>query len=117
MNQTLIRELESTSVEEIRRKYKAGDYHIGVYTSEKQLKENVEFIERAIIYRIGNRERISCKCGCRHGYVEEFDHDGNIIQNTVCMVCSRVVEVNNVNGDFEVDEQSLINFLWNIQNA
>lgn len=104
MNQTLIKELEATPVEEIRRKYKTGEY-------SDLSASDLSLIERAVIYRIGNRERINCKCGCQHGYVEEFDHDGNIIQNTICMCCSTVVNVNRVSGDIEVNEDQSLNLL------
>lgn len=108
---SFVAELENTPVDEIRRKYKSGYYHSGVYTSEKQLKENVEFVERAVIYRIGNRESINCSCGCHRGFINEFEYEGNIIQNTVCMVCSAVVNVERVQGDIDVNEKELLSFL------
>ncbi len=104
MNQTLIRELESTSVEEIRRKYKTGVY-------SDLSAADLGLIERAVIYRIGNREQITCKCGCHRGFINEFEYDGNIIQNTVCILCSSVVDVNRISGDIEVNEDQLLNFL------
>ncbi len=118
---SFISELESTPIEEIKRRNHSGYYHRKShyaitmsypYITESQIKENVEFVERSVIYRIGNRESINCSCGCHRGFINEYEYDDNIIQNTVCMLCSAVVNVERIQGDINVDEKELLNFLW-----
>ncbi len=106
-NDDFIAELNKTPKKDIISHYKNGYYDYPFIYSEDQVK----FIERNVVYPIGNREYINCSCGCHRGYINEFEYDDNIIQNTVCMLCSAVVNVERIQGDISVDEKELLNFL------
>jgi hypothetical protein len=105
-NDDFIAELNSTPKKVIVSDYKDGMYDINRYTPEQLL-----FIERNIVYPIGNRESINCSCGCHRGFIIEFEYEDNIVQNTVCMLCSAVVNVDKIQGDISADERALLTFL------
>lgn len=50
------------------------------------------FLIERVLYPIGNKQEISCKCGSHNGYVVEFEDHNTVYQHTVCMLCDTVQE-------------------------
>jgi hypothetical protein len=98
-------EVKNTGKKELKALLEALEEY-GTRTNNEECLIKARFLVERVIYPIANKEPISCKCGCHHGYIVEFEFKDKVVQNTICMVCSEVQAVETF--DIKESEECLL---------